>query len=143
MSWSDFLGLSDLTPIVRQDMERAPQLLAAMTATESDARTQGNVATQLLLDPISRDERVDSTLNAPTTVAWFAPWKDYLLSQNVQFIPGELVGFKPDAGNTKIVPDVKADAEPPNFEESDYFVLALPVQAWSKDTALFDSWAAA
>jgi hypothetical protein len=137
MSWANFMGLSDLSPACRQDMERAPQLLAAMTAKESDARTQGNLATQLMLDPVNADERVDSTLNAPTTVAWFAPWKDYLLSQGVRFIPGALVGFKSDPKKGEIRPLVEAD--PPLDTESSkvyqayYYVLALPVQAWSED----------
>lgn len=137
MSWSDFMGLSDLSEICQQDMERAPQLLAAMTATQSDSRTQGNIATQLLLDPINNDDRVDSTLDAPTTVAWFGPWKDYLLSQGVRFIPASLTGFEARKG--KLCPKVE-----PSFsgvDDADYYVLALPVQAWSAaDYALIEQW---
>ncbi len=143
MSWADFMGLSDLSGIARQDMERAPQLLAAMTATQSDARTQGNLATQLLLDPINADERVDSTLNAPTTVAWLSPWKDYLVSQGVRFAPGRLTGFELDASKTTIRPVVEFDGPGPEKkvkEDADYYVLAIPIQAWSDDPELFRTW---
>jgi hypothetical protein len=153
MSWSDFMGMSDLSDACKQDMQRAPQLLAAMTAEDSDARTQGNLATQLMLDPINADERVDSTLNAPTSVAWFAPWKDYLLSQGVRFIPGALVGFngEPITGTDPTTPKVirpKMDDGDRSFNSAraridlaDYYVLALPVQAWSdKKSGLVKSW---
>lgn len=147
MSWSDFMGLSDLSPIARRDMERAPQLLAAMTAKQSDARTQGNLATQLMLDPLNADERVDSTLNGPTTVAWLIPWKDYLVTQGVRFVPGALTGFEPK-GEGKIRPcmaDLKLfGGRSPRVEEiekADYYVLALPIQAWSDNCrALVTSW---
>lgn len=155
MSWFDFMGMSDLSDACKQDMDRAPQLLAAMTATLSDARTQGNLATQLMLDPINADERVDSTLNAPTSVAWFAPWKDYLLSQGVRFIPGALAGFT-GASSTgcdgkhhrEIRPvlrqDVAFQVPCPRVSAADYYVLALPVQAWSNnDAKLAQSWKAA
>lgn len=149
MSWSEFAGLADLSEIAKRDMERAPQLLAAMTAEESDARTQGNLATQLLLDPINADERVDSTLNAPTTVAWLNPWKAYLMSQGVRFVPGRIKGFR--KGREGVYPEVECDGHTPAIvEEAGYYVLAIPIQAWTKradedkgEVSLLESWRAA
>lgn len=143
MSWSEFLGLSDLSEVARKDMETAPQLLAAMTASQSDARTQGNVATQLLLDPINADERVDSTLNAPTSIAWLGPWKSYLISQGVRFVPGKLTGFA--AKGRSIEPVVVCDTGTTRVEASGYYVLAIPIQAWSQKQEqeqknLLESW---
>jgi hypothetical protein len=131
ISWSNFMGLSDLCDAAEHDMDVAPQVLAAMTAKESDARTQGNLATQLLLDPINADERVDSTLNAPSTVAWFAPWKDYLLSQGVRFVPGKLVGFARDGYDVRPTVDIDGhDGRTPNYvDDAHYYVLAVPIQA--------------
>ncbi len=140
VSWADFAGLSDLSEIARRDMERAPQLLAAMTAEQSDARTQGNLATQLLLDPINADERVDSTLNAPTTVAWLSPWKRYLMSQGLRFVPGRLKSFS--GGSTGVHPEVEFDGRrPAAVDEADYYVLAIPIQAWTDNQGfLLNSW---
>lgn len=67
-----------------------PQLLVAMSADESDALTNGNVAVQLLLDMMQTGGAKDRMLNGPTSEAWLEPWKRYLKKQGVSFFRGSL-----------------------------------------------------
>jgi hypothetical protein len=76
-------------------IKSAPQALVAMDAELCDARTQGNVYIQLLLDQILGSEYTDSTLRGPTSVAWFDHWYRYLESLNVKFINAELLALRP------------------------------------------------
>jgi hypothetical protein len=89
-SWWDFIDGDSYTPRCRQYLETSPQMLVAMRASQSDARTIGNVAVQLFLDQFTNGERTDRTLNAPTTTAWLAPWQRYLVRQGVEFVRGRL-----------------------------------------------------
>jgi hypothetical protein len=140
LSWRQFLGLDDCSAVCQNDMDVAPQLLAAMLAGESDTRTQGNMATQLLLDPINADERVDSTLNGPTTLAWFDPWSEYLREQGVKIEQGRLADF--GVAGKQIVPVLhRPDGSRIDAPKTDYYVLAIPFQAWSaNEYALIKSW---
>ncbi|MEZ4469697.1 MAG: NAD(P)-binding protein [bacterium] len=99
LSWWDFLvGATpeDRTPrwTFSPDFERhlkaAPQALVAMDATYGDARTQGNIVVQLLLDQFSAGGPTDSTLSGPTSTAWLELWKVHLQALGVQFFAGEL-----------------------------------------------------
>ena len=76
-------------------IKSAPQALVAMDAELCDARTQGNVYIQLLLDQILGSDYTDSTLRGPTSVAWFAHWYRYLESLNVTFVNAELLALQP------------------------------------------------
>ena len=72
-------------------IDKEPRALAAMSAGESDARSQYSILLQLgsksLPDP--------ATLNGPTSLAWLDPWKAYLKRQGVKFFVGRLVGMAP------------------------------------------------
>jgi hypothetical protein len=72
-------------------VDRAPRALAAMSASESDARTQYSVAIQLGLPNLPDP----STLNGPTSIAWLDPWKAYLKRQGVKFFVGRLADLTP------------------------------------------------
>jgi hypothetical protein len=93
VSWWDFIGGDGYSPRMREHLEAMPQLLVAMTARESDARTFGDVVVQLLKDQLLFDPRTDALLNAPTNEAWFAHWRRYLEHQGVRFRRAKLTGF--------------------------------------------------
>lgn len=103
-TWWDFIEGERFSPICRDHMDRGPEVLGAMTAKESDARTQGNCVVQLLIDQIIGRELTDATLNGPTTEAWFDLWHEYLTRQGVQFLEGRLGGFRQPRGAER--PDV-------------------------------------
>lgn len=92
-SWWKFLGgevLNGYSQAMRRLLQKAPQALVAMDADETDARSQGLVFCQLLLDAISPPEGTNYTLNGPTTEAWLHHWKDYLRRQGVRFFVGRI-----------------------------------------------------
>lgn len=118
LSWWDFLSLKDLEslpaaqPVSELDPEHsweddrppalrfqfgkrfslalkdAPAALVAMHASHADARTQGNISVQLVMDQFGLHDRTDSTLFAPTSIAWFDNWKTYLEKRGVSFVSG-------------------------------------------------------
>lgn len=159
LTWWDFIEGERFTDVCRRHMELGPEVLGAMTASESETRTQGNCVTQLLIDQLMGRKLTDATLNGPTSVAWFDPWRDYLTYRGVKFLRGKLVGFAPpppppsdparqplhrnDVLLPLVIPSLGAfsrekDAVPMeahNFDtalRTHYFVIAAPV------TAMFD-----
>lgn len=136
-SFSRFLDVDRLSAQCKLDVEAAPEVLAGMRSTESDARTQGSAAVQLLLNQLTGTADADATLNGPTTSAWFAPWREYLELHGVTFVCAELTGLDgcdAPAGSTgkRVVPTVKMkrDGAPhPKFDADDWFVMAVSLPA--------------
>jgi len=138
MSWLEYLG----GPKVYSDafvklVNDSPKALVAMDAKMSDARTQGSIFTQLLLDNTEEEGFRDGTLNGPTSVAWLAHWRRYLEAQGVEFIHGEIEDFEvcisPESNDEVVWPKVKCYE--PRYPGAltgspellpGYFVLALP-----------------
>jgi hypothetical protein len=141
MTWWEFLQGEKFSPRCRAHMERGPEVLGAMTATESDVRTQGNMVTQFLIDQLVGRSVTDATLNGPTSLAWFDHWREYLVFRGVKFFRGMLVDFDlPDEDNPDHRPDVLLPRvaiahhtlDPRSFTTAvrpHYFVLAAPVTA--------------
>jgi hypothetical protein len=127
-SWWDFVEGDRYSERFQRYIDSAPQLLVAMRAKASDARTMGNIAVQLMLDPFRGDQRTDGTLNAPTTLAWFKHWYRYLDNQQVRFENAALVSFV-RVGN-RLLPQLRYPDDtmksPPGF---DYCIVALSPQA--------------
>ncbi|WP_437932976.1 NAD(P)-binding protein [Sorangium sp. So ce341] len=129
ISWWDFIEGDRLSPTCQDHMDKAPEVLGAMVARKSDARTQGNCVTQLLLDPILRPGRVDATLISPTSSSWFTHWRKYLHEeQEVEFHIGQLSDFRYDDVSEKILPVISGDGAG-ELDADCYFVIAasLPV----------------
>jgi hypothetical protein len=84
----------------------APQALVAMSAKETDARTQYNALIQMLVQNPLEDFTPDKTLNASTSEAWLNHWKAYLKRKGVQFFVGQLTRLEQDAEG-KFVPKVE------------------------------------
>lgn len=133
-TWWSFIEGERFTAICRDHMDRGPEVLGAMTARESDTRTQGNCVVQLLVDQILGRELTDATLNGPTTEAWFDLWYEYLRGQGVEFYEEKLVGFRaPEAGEREdVLLPVSHDRDGNRVtrrftEDADHwFLLALP-----------------
>jgi hypothetical protein len=137
ITWLEFLGGEDAySEQFVSILNNIPEALVAMDARVSDARTQGSVFAQLMLDNVKPDGYRDGTLVGPTSVAWLTPWRRYLEAQGVEFIHGKIVGFKPATGPTGepvVWPDV--ECYEPRYLGAlklnpalmpGYFVLALP-----------------
>ena len=125
ISWWDFFDGDRLSPGFQEALDSWPQALVAMTAWEGDARTQGDVAVQLLLDQLADVRYTDGTLNGPTSEAWFAPWRQYLQMQGVAFVHGELQGIQLKDGRI----DLKLfrfDGKPAR-QKAGYYLIALPL----------------
>lgn len=78
------------SPRASSFLNRTPQALVAMSATETDARIQYNIAIQMLAkNPLGKN-LPDFTLNASTSDAWLNRWKGYLKKKGVNFYTGYL-----------------------------------------------------
>jgi hypothetical protein len=122
MSWGTFLEAHRYSPISREHIEYGPQMSAALRGSASDARTQGNITTQLLMDQFRQDAICDFTLCGPTSGSWFQHWYDFLKMEGVTFKRGKLVDFQNNAGS--VMPVVEGTSCSGKF-----FVLALSLPA--------------
>ncbi|WP_437714801.1 FAD-dependent oxidoreductase [Sorangium sp. So ce448] len=125
MTWLEFIESHRYSSEFQQAMERWPQALVAMRASQCDARTYGNTTLQLLLD-MARVSFTDGTLNGPTSEAWLDPWRRYLERvQGVRFVRGELKSIKYDWEGSYL----KAVVEGANVPvPRGYVVVALPIE---------------
>ncbi|WP_205520120.1 NAD(P)-binding protein [Pyxidicoccus caerfyrddinensis] len=79
----------------KRDMKFAPRVLAAFDGEWGDAHTNGNTLAQLYLNNLLPMPKTDGTLNGPTTLAWFRPWRRYLERYlGVEFTSGRLTRFE-------------------------------------------------
>jgi hypothetical protein len=124
MSWSKFVESDKFSVVSRRHLEFGPQMSAALRGSLSDARTQGNITLQLLMDQIKTGQP-DCLLNGPTSGAWLDHWHNYLIDQRVCFKRGKLDGFVEVDG--RVFPLLEGDNSKPI--ESDYYVFALSLPA--------------
>jgi len=143
LSWWEFLTHGGVTYSrgFTKFLKSAPQALVAMDAETCDARTQGNIVIQLLLDQLLEADYIDSTLVGPTSDAWLEPWREHLSHQGVSFIAGKLNCFdvRPSQiellGSTDtVIPELELqlcnaarDTWEARIRGSDYFVVATDV----------------
>lgn len=86
-------------------VNNAPRALAAMSATESDARTQFDIVIQMMGLHPEKEFISDKTLNGPTDLAWLDHWKRYLKTQGVQFFTGGLERIRLDETDKQFYPE--------------------------------------
>jgi hypothetical protein len=135
-------------------LEATPQALVAMSARETDARSQYDVVIQLLLQNPLEPFSPDMTLNGSTSEAWLGHWKNYLKRKGVRFYTGRLTRLKFNAAGDELIPEVSAplgatwyakgpipedktresDPKETDFscDQSDFFVMAIPFEAASR-----------
>ena len=119
MSWGEFVQLERFSPTCRRHIEFGPQMTAALRGSQSDARTQGNITVQLILDQLRPAVDVDSTLDGPTSGAWFDHWYRFLAAQGVGFTRRRIERFEAKAG--RVVPIL----DDGSTVDATYIVLAL------------------
>jgi hypothetical protein len=112
MSWWTFLSKPHLDDPAAEppfDYERrfeealkhAPKALVAMGSEHADARTQGNINVQLLMDQFELLDQSDSTLAGPTSTSWFNHWRTFLEEQGVRFFLGEVTAIGVDKAGAR------------------------------------------
>ena len=137
ISWGRFVEQKKYSPISRRHIEYGPQMSAALRGSLSDARTQGTISVQLILDQLHASGQPDCLLNGPTDSAWLDHWHDYLTMQGVQFRRGALTDFYERDGEIlpkvfsrfmekdgELVPDPASEMTPTG--ESIILALSLP-----------------
>lgn len=160
MTFLEFLGGPEFyTEHFLQAIKAAPQALVAMDVEHCDARTQGNVYLQLLMDQVLGGEYVDGILRGPTSAAWLELWQRYLETLDVEFLSGTLLSLQEypdvDSGEARR-PELDVILEIPLSEDQDeegkartlelldrvaeshYYVVALDAPAAERVTAEWD-----
>jgi hypothetical protein len=115
-----FCGPRDYSAAAHRFINATPRALAAMSATETDARTQCDVLIQLMGQDPLQPFVDDMTLNGSTTVSWLLPWKRYLVRQGVRFFVGKLSGVYFDGDEFIPVVDGPRGAMVPRAEDPRY-----------------------
>lgn len=123
LSWGKFVRQELYSTVARKHIEYGPAMSAALRGSLSDARTQGNISVQLVMDQFRVDGRPDCLLNGPTTIAWLDHWHTYLCQQGVSFVRGKLEDFT--VVGSKIEPKLRSGTLP----TTDFYVLALSLPA--------------
>jgi hypothetical protein len=106
MSWWTFLSKPHLDDPCEEppfnfgkrfadSLRHASKALVAMASEYADARTQGDISVQLLMDQFGLHDASDSTLDGPTSTNWLGHWRTYLEQQGVRFFLGEVTKLKP------------------------------------------------
>ena len=102
----------------KRDMRFAPRVLAAFDGEWGDARTNGNTLVQLYLNNLLPLPKTDGTLNGPTTLAWFRPWRRYLRQHlKVEFHAGELTRLTLDPETGQLTPYWRRKGETRELED--------------------------
>ncbi len=130
LSWWEFVEGERYSEAFRTYLDKIPQNLVAMNAKECDARTYGNIQTQILLGQFTGGSKTDGTLNGPTTLAWLKHWRRYLESQGVIFRNATLTGFENGPQNT-VWPRVHVPDDAEGHDEiivRDYYVVAISLE---------------
>ena len=146
VSWWDFLDGAAFTPGFAKYLDRVPRALVGMSAKESDARTQGTITAQLMLDQLSDGTHVDRVLDGPTVDRWIDPWVAYLGTLGVTVhLRKRLMGFNwiaapPAPATPRTAPMQLFEANiqdtdrlgaakgNPASVQADLFVLAIPME---------------
>jgi hypothetical protein len=147
-SFLEFLGGAEFySPKFVEAIKAAPQALVAMDAEQCDARTQGNIYLQLLMDQVLGGEYTDATLRGPTSRVWLDPWQGYLKNHlSVEFLNATLLSLSDDEdGALKAVLELPSGdctlrgAVKTAIEAADYVVVALDSVAAERVTSHWKS----
>ncbi len=130
-SWYELVEADRMSCDGRRLTEMIPGTLVGLLGSESDARTQGTVALQCMLDQFGDGRHSDMLLDGPTDTAWLGHWHRYLASQHVSFHRGRLTGFRLAPGGG-VVPEVEVSEGAVTFKPASparpvFYVLALPL----------------
>ena len=133
-SWLDFLDTGRFSESFQKAIDRWPKALIALSASECDARTHGDITVQLLLDLLrgGADEGgperpaafTDGALVGPTSEAWLDPWRRYLKRElGVVFKKGEIQRIEYTDNELRVT------GQGIQTGKEDYLVLCTPVES--------------
>jgi 15-cis-phytoene desaturase len=129
----EFFGVDRLSPRAQKHLSSLFRLLLAMDLRRADARTQGNILVQLMMDQVSGGRAVDRVLDGPTSERWFKPWRRHLETLGVEFrFATELSHLKLDDDQVSGAWIREGDSASLRLVSADYFVAALPVQSLAR-----------
>lgn len=92
-TWWDFVGAEDMSPQMQRFLHGSSQALVAMSCRHGDARTQGVIEAQLMMDQMGDGTAVDMALDGPTSMSWLGPWRRHLEQLGVCFRLGDCAGL--------------------------------------------------
>lgn len=132
ISWWEFIQADGRSAAYQQLLAIGlTRTLVAAKAKEASARTGGDILLQLIFDIITPGVSADRLLNAPTDDAWLDPWLTYLKEKGVNFeLNAPVKEIKTD-GTIITGAIVEMNGQPVEVK-GDYYVCALPVEAFSK-----------
>lgn len=131
ISWWDFCEADTRSQEFQELFVAVTRTLVAAKAREANAKTIGDVMTQLMLDNITPGVEVDRVLNGPTNEVWIDPWRTYLESLGVDYRLGaEVTAIHCQDG--QIVGASIREGEEQYIVQGDYYICALPVEVTAK-----------
>ena len=125
LSWWEFIGGDGFSPKFRKQFSEVPRMLVAMDSKKGNARTNGVVSMQLLLDFATDGEACDRTMGGPTSQMWINPWTAHLRNLGVQLHLGETCSALDVAGGRIEGARFASGA----VAKGDHYVLAVPLDA--------------
>jgi hypothetical protein len=139
MSWIEYLigrdpstggPLYHYSDTFLKNLAFSGRILAALDNRWADARTCGDVFVQLALSHFYVEDKVDASLNAPTSEAWFHPWKRWLESRGVIFVHATVSGIDTKTGRALAVLD--GNPAPPVLPDKYYLLVATDLMSAAK-----------
>jgi len=126
VSWWEFTGAEGKSEQFKKFLvDGMTRTLVAAQAEKMSARTGGSIATQIMLDMMKVNGRVDRVLDGPTSEVWIEPWTERLTALGVEFQPGcKVTDIQCDGGH--VIGAEINDGE--QVITADHYVAALPVE---------------
>lgn len=130
LAWWDFVDAKKRSDKFRQYLcDVAVRSLVAMKPQIASTRTVGNIGLQLWLDHAKPGTHVDRLLNGPTHDVWITPWLSHLENLGVVYHRDTRV-VRLDCDKKRITNVVVADAQGQRDIQADFYVAAVPVEAF-------------
>jgi uncharacterized protein with NAD-binding domain and iron-sulfur cluster len=125
MSWWEFLGGDGYSADFRRQLRKGPRMLVAMDSEQGNARTNGAISIQLVLDFAMSGDANDRTMGGPTSQMWIDPWTERLRSLGVRLHPGETCTAL-EIADGRVAGARFASG---TVAQGDHYVLAVPIEA--------------
>ncbi len=130
ITWWDFLGADNYSREYQGYLESVMTSMVAMSASEGNARTVGNMTFRLMMDQMRDGKETDRILKGPTSLKWIDPWRDCLAALGVRFfVDRPLLGLDLDDSATRIRGARVGGVGVPQTVEADYYVAAVPLDS--------------
>jgi uncharacterized protein with NAD-binding domain and iron-sulfur cluster len=130
ISWWDYLQASSHSAGYREFFVIGLSTsLAASRARRANAKVEGDIVVQLLLDLGDPGISSDRLLNGPTSEVWILPWLKYLRWRGVRYhFDRELRELHVERGQIRAATVVNTVTGEPEQVQADFYILALPLE---------------